>query len=397
MELIFPPEQTCCGQPLFNNGFEDKTRAVALNFMHAFAKSDAPIIGPSGSCVSMVKHHYPSLFKAGTPEHALAVDIASRTFEFTEYLVNVLKVTDVGAVYPHKVTYHASCHYLREMGLKTEAKTLLSCVKGLEFIPLNEEETCCGFGGAFTVTYPEVSRSMMENKVKDIVASGADTVVMCEPGCLMNIAGGLHKAGSKIRAMHIIDLLGHERRICMSHEVPTYIGFEEYSEHVPASIPSAVQQATSRFVSGRAARVAELPQWEQLRQIGSDIRLHTIENMDVYLTRLEEKVQAAGGHVHWAQTAEEARQIVLQIAKEHNVKTVVKSKSMATEEIGLNHALEAGRHRSARDRPGRIHHPAGRHGTLAHHRPGGASQEGRDRRAVQREAPHRCARRSRSS
>ena len=207
VELVFPLEQTCCGQPLFNNGFEEKTRPVALNFMRAFAKSDAPIIGPSGSCVSMVKHHYASLFKPGTSEHDLAVDVASRIFEFTEYLVNVLKVTDVGAIYPHQVTYHATCHYLREMGLRTEAKTLLNSVQGLEFVSLKEEETCCGFGGSFTVTYPEVSRSMMENKVKDIVASGADTVVMCEPGCLMNIAGGLYKAGSRIRAMHIIDLL----------------------------------------------------------------------------------------------------------------------------------------------------------------------------------------------
>lgn len=124
------------------------------------------------------------------------------------------------------------------------------------------------------------------------------------------------------------------------NETPAYIDFEEYSEHVPASIPSAVQQATSRFVSGRAARVAELPQWEELRQIGSDIRLHTIENMDGYLTRLEEKVKAAGGHVHWAETADDARQIVIQIAREHHVKIAVKSKSMATEEIGLNHALE---------------------------------------------------------
>ena len=124
-------------------------------------------------------------------------------------------------------------------------------------------------------------------------------------------------------------------------ETPTYIGFEEYSEHVPASIPAAVQQATTRFVRGRAARVAELPHWEELRQMGSEIRQHTIENMDVYLTRLEEKVKAAGGHVHWAETAEDANRIVLQIAREHQVKTVVKSKSMATEEIGLNHALEA--------------------------------------------------------
>jgi L-lactate dehydrogenase complex protein LldE len=207
VELTFPAEQTCCGQPLFNNGFEEKTRAVALNFMRAFGKNDAPIVGPSGSCVSMIKHHYPSLFRAGTPEHELAVDMASRMFEFTEFLIHQLKVTDVGAVYPHKVTYHASCHYLREMGLKTEAKALLNAVKDLELLPLNEEETCCGFGGAFTVTYPEVSRSMMENKIKCVMASGADTLVTCEPGCLMNMAGGLHKAGSNIRAMHIIDLL----------------------------------------------------------------------------------------------------------------------------------------------------------------------------------------------
>jgi len=209
VDLVFPPEQTCCGQPLFNNGFEEKTRAVAQNFLHAFSKSDAPIVGPSGSCVGMVKHHYLELFPEGTPEHDLAADISSRIYELTEYLVDVLKVTDVGVVYPHKVTYHASCHYLREMGLKTEAKTLLNAVEGLEFIPLNEEETCCGFGGAFTVTYPEVSRSMMENKVNHIIASGADTVITCEPGCLMNIAGGLHKAGSKVRAMHIIDLLAN--------------------------------------------------------------------------------------------------------------------------------------------------------------------------------------------
>lgn len=213
VNLEFPPGQTCCGQPLFNNGFEDKTRAIALNFMHTFehtfenSTAGVPIVGPSGSCVSMVKHHYPSLFPPGSAEHALALNIAGRIYEFSEYLVNVLQVTDVGAVYPHKVTYHASCHTLREMGLRTEAKTLLQAVRGLELIPLADEETCCGFGGAFSVTYPHVSQSMMENKVKNIIASQADTVVMCEPGCLMNVASGLHKAGSTVRAMHIIDLL----------------------------------------------------------------------------------------------------------------------------------------------------------------------------------------------
>ena len=127
----------------------------------------------------------------------------------------------------------------------------------------------------------------------------------------------------------------------MTTEPIPYIGFEEYSEHIPQTIPAAVQQATSRFVGGRTARVAELPHWEQLRQIASDIRLHTIANMDIYLTRLVEKVETAGGIVHWAATAEDARQIVLQIAREHNVKLAVKAKSMATEEIELNHALQA--------------------------------------------------------
>ncbi len=124
-------------------------------------------------------------------------------------------------------------------------------------------------------------------------------------------------------------------------DTPSYIGFEAYTEHIPPGIPSAVQQATGRFVGGRAARVAELPQWEQLRQMASDIRLHTIENLDVYLERLEEKVTAAGGRVHWAATAEDARQIVLDIARQNNVRLAVKSKSMATEEIALNQALEA--------------------------------------------------------
>ncbi len=213
VELLFPPEQTCCGQPLFNNGFEDKTRSIARTWMSTFSRSPAPVVGPSGSCVSMVKHHYPELFPAGSPEHELACDLAARTYEFTEYLVRVLKFTDVGATYPHRVTYHASCHYLREMGLRDEARLLLGAVQGLELVPLKEEDTCCGFGGAFSVTYPEVSRAMMQNKVRNILKSGADTVVTCEPGCLMNIAGGLHQAGSTIHAMHIIDVLASRESV----------------------------------------------------------------------------------------------------------------------------------------------------------------------------------------
>ncbi len=207
VECQFPNAQTCCGQPFYNSGFQSEAGKLAKTWLQTFGQSEAPIVSPSGSCVDMVRHHYPELFPAGTPEHAQAVAIAQRTYEFTEYLVHVLNVTDVGAYFPHKVTYHASCHGLRGLGLRTEAKQLLGAVRGLEMIPLNEEETCCGFGGVFSVVYPEVSRAMMQNKVQNILASGAEMVVASDAGCLMNIGGGLRKAGSSMRAVHTIEIL----------------------------------------------------------------------------------------------------------------------------------------------------------------------------------------------
>jgi L-lactate dehydrogenase complex protein LldE len=209
--VSFPPNQTCCGQPYFNSGFQDEARKMALNWLKTFqaktGKNNLPIVSPSGSCVNMVRHHYPELFAPGTPEHKLALDIAGRTYELSEFLVHQLNVTDLGARYPHKVTYHASCHLLRGLGIKEEPKQLLRAVQGLELVPMMEEETCCGFGGVFSVIYPEVSRSMMEQKLKNIINSGAENVVACDAGCLMNIGGGLRKAGTSVKALHIIDIL----------------------------------------------------------------------------------------------------------------------------------------------------------------------------------------------
>jgi L-lactate dehydrogenase complex protein LldE len=205
-----PEGQTCCGQPFYNSGYQHATVGPARNWLKVFGPTEGYIVAPSGSCAEFVRHRYPELLKAGTPEHALAVETAARTFEFTEFLTRVLKVTDVGATFPHTVTYHASCHILRGLGLREEPKQLLASVRGLELIPLGEEETCCGFGGIFSVVYPEVSRDMMENKVRNIQASGAEVVVVGEPGCLMNIAGGLHKAGSPVRAMHLIQVLASQ-------------------------------------------------------------------------------------------------------------------------------------------------------------------------------------------
>lgn len=207
VQCEFPAGQTCCGQPFYNGGFQSQTLGLARNWLRAFGNTDGYIVAPSGSCAEFARHRYPEMFPPGTPEHDIAVETSKRTFEFTEFLTHVLHVIDVGARFPHKVTYHASCHTLRGIGLKEEPKQLLRAVKDLELIALNEEETCCGFGGVFSVIYPEVSRAMMETKVKNIEASGAEYVVVGEPGCLMNIAGGLAKIDARVKPAHLIQIL----------------------------------------------------------------------------------------------------------------------------------------------------------------------------------------------
>lgn len=206
VEVEFPAEQTCCGQPFFNTGFQDGARAMARRWLRTFGRSESPIVAPSGSCVDMVRH-FPKLFAPDSPEAEEAAAAAARTFEIGEYLVHRLGLRDVGARFPHRVAYHASCHLLRGLGLRTEAKLLLGAVRDIELVPLPEEEVCCGFGGAFSVIYPDVSRAMLDAKVRNVLASGAEAVVACDAGCLMNIAGGLRKAGSNVRALHLVDIL----------------------------------------------------------------------------------------------------------------------------------------------------------------------------------------------
>ena len=211
VQCEFPEAQTCCGQPLFNSGFQAQARELAGKWIEVFDCTDGYIVSPSGSCVDMVHHHYPELFPVGTPMRARAEAVAARTFEFSQFLIDEMKVTQVGAVFPHKVTYHASCHLLRGLGARGTSKQLLQAVQGLELAPLAEEETCCGFGGLFSVIYPEVSQAMLEAKVRNIEASGAEAVVACDAGCLMNIAGGLRKANSPVKAMHLIEVLAKQQ------------------------------------------------------------------------------------------------------------------------------------------------------------------------------------------
>jgi len=212
-QVDFPEEQTCCGQPFFNSGNRTEAQRIARRWLDVFGRTEGAIVSPSGSCVDMVRHHYPQSFPPGTPEHRMAEEVAARTFEFTEFLVRELKVTNLGARFPHKVTYHASCHLLRGLGIREEPKTLLRNVEGLQLVPLPSEEACCGFGGVFSMIYPEVSKAMMEAKLRAIEESGADVVVACDAGCLMNIAGGLERTHSRVKAMHLIEVLTAERDI----------------------------------------------------------------------------------------------------------------------------------------------------------------------------------------
>ncbi|HOD36472.1 MAG TPA: (Fe-S)-binding protein [Syntrophales bacterium] len=203
----FPENQTCCGQPFFNSGFQKKGREMALRWMKAFSGTEGHIVAPSGSCLMFVKHRYPLMFPEGTAEHQEAVRIAGRVCEFSQFLVKVLKVTDLGASFPHRVACHSPCHLTRGLGVRDEQRILLNAVRGLDLVPLNEEETCCGFGGIFSVAYPEVSMAMMEAKLRNIAASTAEYVVVSEPGCLINIRGGLQKMNSNVQALHLIELL----------------------------------------------------------------------------------------------------------------------------------------------------------------------------------------------
>ena len=201
-----PTDQTCCGQPAFNAGYRSRARSVARQFIEVFEHAEI-IVCPSGSCVNMVRHHYAELFRDAPRWLQRAQKLATRTFEFTEYLVDVLEVDDLGASYSGKVTYHDSCHLLRGIGVREQPRRLLRKVADMEFVEMQDSDRCCGFGGTFSVKYPQISKAMVTEKVDNIIKSGADTVVGCDMGCLMNIQGMLSRMGSDIQIRHIAQVL----------------------------------------------------------------------------------------------------------------------------------------------------------------------------------------------
>lgn len=204
-EIDYPPGQTCCGQPAFNCGFQDDARGVAEHFLKTFA--DAEVIGvPSGSCATMVRVFYRELFE-GSDLEKQAESIAERTFEFSELLVDKLGVTDVGATFSGRATFHDGCHGLRELGLKDAPRKLLANVEGLELVEMAEAETCCGFGGTFAVKFPQISTAMAEVKSLSIDETAADYVISNDPSCLMQISGYLSRQEKRAKCLHLAEVL----------------------------------------------------------------------------------------------------------------------------------------------------------------------------------------------
>ena len=205
-KVHYNPNQTCCGQPAFNTGYWDESRKLANKFLKDF-EGNRLIVSPSASCVGFIKNNYKKLFKDDAEKLDECERVSGLAYELTDFLVNVLNVESLGAKFPHKVTFHDSCSALREYGIKEEPRKLLSNVEGLELIEMEESETCCGFGGTFSVKNTSISSAMVEKKVENAIASGAEFIVSTEASCLMNINGYCKKHKLPIKGIHLADIL----------------------------------------------------------------------------------------------------------------------------------------------------------------------------------------------
>ena len=202
----FPTAQTCCGQPAFNSGYPEEAAKVARHFLRVFGDAEN-IVVPSGSCTSMITHHYEDIFTADTKRLDAARKLAPRVWEFSRFLTEAAQVEDVGARFDGVVTYHDSCHALRELRIKDGPRRLLSKVRGLTLREMETAEECCGFGGTFSVKFPEVSGGMARTKIESIVKTGADTVVSIDSSCLMQLQGVMQREGLSIRTLHLAEIL----------------------------------------------------------------------------------------------------------------------------------------------------------------------------------------------
>ena len=217
LSVDFPIDQTCCGQPQFNAGFRADARQMAKHMIETFERlpnslknsEAAHVVSPSGSCAHMIRHNYPELFADDPDWLQRAQALAKRTFEFTEYLVDVLGVTDVGAHWNGTLTYHPSCHLSHGLGIDRQPRALLANVKGAQIVELPEAQDCCGFGGIFSIAHPELSAEFLKRKISNLEKTQSPTLVVADTGCIMHIAGGLNRQKKPQKVVHIAEVLNN--------------------------------------------------------------------------------------------------------------------------------------------------------------------------------------------
>jgi len=210
IDVDFAPDQTCCGQPQFNAGLRKDARAIAEHTIRLFENTTDDIVTPSGSCAHMFRHNYPELFEGDSVWLPRAKALAARTDEITEYLVDKLNVTDLGAKWDGPIAYHPSCHTLRGINVDRQPRELLANVKGATLVELPQAEECCGFGGIMSVEHPELSAEWLKRKISNLEISQAPVMVVTDAGCRMHIAGGLNRQKKSQRVMHIAEVLSHQ-------------------------------------------------------------------------------------------------------------------------------------------------------------------------------------------
>ena len=209
-EVVVPRSQTCCGQPGYNSGDRASALALARKVLAEFETCEY-VVAPSGSCSGMIRTHYPDLFFDQPDELARVQQLCGKTYELTDFLVNVVKLERISATFNGTVTYHDSCSGLRELGVKQQPRTLLAQVAGLKLAEMNEAETCCGFGGTFAVKFGEISTRLAENKCEHVLATGADALVLGDLGCMLNIEGRLRRRGdTRTKVLHVAEVLAGE-------------------------------------------------------------------------------------------------------------------------------------------------------------------------------------------
>ena len=208
IEVVVPEDQTCCGQPACNAGARADAIAMARHTIAVLERDPSPVVIPSGSCTDMLVHQAPALLEGEPAWAERARAVAARTYEFTQFMVDVLGVTDVPCKASGTLAYHACCHGLRGIGIAEQPRRLLEHVSGATVVPLPEYDTCCGFGGLFAIKMPDISGAMLDRKCRQITAAGADTIVVTDISCAMHMQGGLDRQALPVRVRHIADILG---------------------------------------------------------------------------------------------------------------------------------------------------------------------------------------------